>query len=676
MQQRASKRLEELREQIRFHAHQYYVLDDPIIADGEYDALFQELLDLETRHPELVTPDSPSHRVGGPPVQAFVPVEHAYPMLSLDNIFSFEEFRAFAEKIQRYLKSDQPPHFVTEPKLDGLAVDLVYRHGVLAVGSTRGDGLIGEDITAQLKTIPTIPLRLQPPSTMAAPEELHIRGEVFLSKKGFAQLNRQREEDGAPLFANPRNAAAGSLRQLDPQITAQRPLAFFAYGVGNPEALPCTGHQEVLTALSSLGLPVNMYIHVCHTIAEVEQQHNHAAALRHTLNYDIDGMVVKIDQLQLQQRLGATARAPRWAVAWKFPAVQATTIIDKVEFQVGRTGVITPVAILQAVEIDGVIVQRATLHNQDEIQRKDLHLCDTVLVQRAGDVIPEIVKAIPAKRESSAQPIVFPDQCPECGHPLTRRAGEAATRCVNLHCPAQQLQKLIYFASKSGMDLDGLGKSHVEQLVREGLVTDLPDFFQLDPEKLARLDGWGQKLAQNIIAAINSRKNVTLSRFLGALGIRHIGEVTASQLAAHFKTLDELMRADQEKFLAVEGIGEQVATALLAYFHDPLVLAMIDRFRAAGLIIEQEERTGAALAGRIFVFTGGLETISRNEAKQLVKQLGGQIASDISKRVTDVVVGANAGDKKRKAEALGLALMTESDFLTLTGQTANMTTHA
>ena len=676
MQQRASKRLEELREQIRFHAHQYYVLDDPIIADGEYDALFQELLDLETRHPELVTPDSPSHRVGGPPVQAFVPVEHAYPMLSLDNIFSFEEFRAFAEKIQRYLKSDQPPHFVTEPKLDGLAVDLVYRHGVLAVGSTRGDGWIGEDITAQLKTIPTIPLRLQPPSTMAAPEELHIRGEVFLSKKGFAQLNRQREEDGAPLFANPRNAAAGSLRQLDPQITAQRPLAFFAYGVGNPEALPCTGHQEVLTALSSLGLPVNMYIHVCHTIAEVEQQHNHAAALRHTLNYDIDGMVVKIDQLQLQQRLGATARAPRWAVAWKFPAVQATTIIDKVEFQVGRTGVITPVAILQAVEIDGVIVQRATLHNQDEIQRKDLHLCDTVLVQRAGDVIPEIVKAIPAKRESSAQPIVFPDQCPECGHPLTRRAGEAATRCVNLHCPAQQLQKLIYFASKSGMDLDGLGKSHVEQLVREGLVTDLPDFFQLDPEKLARLDGWGQKLAQNIIAAINSRKNVTLSRFLGALGIRHIGEVTASQLAAHFKTLDELMRADQEKFLAVEGIGEQVATALLAYFHDPLVLAMIDRFRAAGLIIEQEERTGAALAGRIFVFTGGLETISRNEAKQLVKQLGGQIASDISKRVTDVVVGANAGDKKRKAEALGLALMTESDFLTLTGQTANMTTHA
>ena len=672
----AGKRLEALREQIRFHAHRYYVLDDPILADGEYDALFQELLDLEARYPELVTADSPSHRVGGPPVQAFVQVEHGYPMLSLDNIFSFEEFRAFAEKIQRFLKSDQLLSFVTEPKLDGLAVDLVYRQGVLAVGSTRGDGLIGEDITAQLRTIPSIPLRLHAPKNFAVPDELHVRGEVFLSKKGFAQLNRQREEDGAPLFANPRNAAAGSLRQLDPQITAQRPLAFYVYAAGNPEALLSASHHEILTTLSSLELPVNGHIRVCQTIDEVEQQYHHLAALRHTLDYDIDGMVVKIDQLQLQLRLGATARAPRWAVAWKFPAVQATTIIGKVEFQVGRTGVITPVAILQPVEIDGVIVQRATLHNQDEIQRKDLHLFDTVLVQRAGDVIPEIVKAIPAKRESGAQPIAFPDQCPECGHPLIRRASEAAIRCVNLHCPAQQLQKLIYFASKSGMDLEGLGKSHVEQLVREGLVTDLPDFFQLAPDKLAKLDGWGQKLAQNIAAAINSRKNVTLSRFLGALGIRHIGEVTASQLAAHFKTLDELMLADQEKLLAVEGIGEQVAAALLAFFHDPLVLAMIDRLRAAGLVIEQEERTGAVLADRVFVFTGGLETISRNEAKQLVKQLGGQIASDISKRVTDVVVGANAGDKRRKAEALGLALMTESDFLTLTGQTANMTTHA
>lgn len=672
----AGKRLEALREQIRFHAHRYYVLDDPILADGEYDALFQELLDLEARYPELVTADSPSHRVGGPPVQAFVQVEHGYPMLSLDNIFSFEEFRAFAEKIQRFLKSDQLLSFVTEPKLDGLAVDLVYRQGVLAVGSTRGDGLIGEDITAQLRTIPSIPLRLHAPKNFAVPDELHVRGEVFLSKKGFAQLNRQREEDGAPLFANPRNAAAGSLRQLDPQITAQRPLAFYVYAAGNPEDLLSASHHEILTTLSSLGLPVNGHIRVCQTIDEVEQQYHHLAALRHTLDYDIDGMVVKIDQLQLQLRLGATARAPRWAVAWKFPAVQATTIIGKVEFQVGRTGVITPVAILQPVEIDGVIVQRATLHNQDEIQRKDLHLFDTVLVQRAGDVIPEIVKAIPAKRESGAQPIAFPDQCPECGHPLIRRASEAAIRCVNLHCPAQQLQKLIYFASKSGMDLEGLGKSHVEQLVREGLVTDLPDFFQLAPDKLAKLDGWGQKLAQNIAAAINSRKNVTLSRFLGALGIRHIGEVTASQLAAHFKTLDELMLADQEKLLAVEGIGEQVAAALLAFFHDPLVLAMIDRLRAAGLVIEQEERTGAVLADRVFVFTGGLETISRNEAKQLVKQLGGQIASDISKRVTDVVVGANAGDKRRKAEALGLALMTESDFLTLTGQTADMTTRA
>lgn len=676
MRLEVSKRLEDLREQVRFHAHRYYVLDDPVIADGEYDALFQELLELETRHPELVPADSPSHRVGGPAVQAFATVTHAYPMLSLDNAFSFEEFQAFAEKIQRYLKTDQPIRFVTEPKLDGLAVDLVYRNGLLSVGSTRGDGLIGEDITAQLKTIPTIPLRLQPQGGLAWPEELHVRGEVFLSKKGFAQLNRQREEDGSPLFANPRNAAAGSLRQLDPQITAQRPLAFFAYGVGNPEALRCTGHQEILHALSSLGLPVNAHVHLCQSIAEVEQQYNHFATLRHTLDYDIDGMVVKIDQLQLQQRLGATARAPRWAVAWKFPAVQATTIIEQVEFQVGRTGVITPVAILQPIEIDGVVVQRATLHNQDDIKRKDLHLLDTVLVQRAGDVIPEIVKAIPSKRKAAPQPIIFPTHCPECGHPLHRRAEEAATRCLNPLCPAQRVQQLIYFASKSGVDLDGMGKSLVEQLVRAGMVNDFPDFYQLDPEKLAQLDGWGEKLAGNIIKSIEKRKKVSLSRFLGALGIRHIGEVTASQLAAHFTSLDNLMLADQEKLLAVEGIGEQAATALLSYFQDPRVHAMLHRFRAAGLVIEHEKPTKAVLAGRVFVFTGSLETISRNEAKQLVKQLGGQIASDIGKRVTDVVVGANAGEKKKKAEMHGIALLTEADFLVLTAQAGNRISHA
>lgn len=676
MRPEVSKRLEELREQIRFHAHRYYVLDDPVIADGEYDALFHELLDLESRHPELITADSPSHRVGGPAVQAFAAVAHAYPMLSLDNAFSFGDFQTFAEKIHRYLKTKQPLHYVTEPKLDGLAVDLVYRDGLLVVGSTRGDGLIGEDITPQLKTIPSIPLRLHSQDSFTTPGELHVRGEVFLSKKGFAQLNRQREEEGAPLFANPRNAAAGSLRQLDPQITAQRPLAFFAYGVGNPEVLPCPGQHEILLALSSLGLPVNAHVHLCNAIAEVEEQYNHLAALRHTLDYDIDGMVVKIDQLRLQQRLGATARAPRWAVAWKFPAVQATTVIEKVEFQVGRTGVVTPVALLQPVEIDGVVVQRATLHNQDEIQRKDLHLRDTVLVQRAGDVIPEIVKAIPAERKGALQPIIFPTHCPECGQALHRRAEEAATRCLNPLCPAQRLQQLIYFASKSGMDLEGMGKGLVEQLVHEGLVTDFPDFFQLDPEKLAQLDGWGEKLARNISTSIEKRKKVPLSRFLGALGIRHIGEVTASQLATHFITLENLMLADQDKLLAVEGIGEQAATALLSYFQEPRVHAMLQRFRNAGLVIEQEKPTKAVLAGRVFVFTGSLETISRNEAKQLVKHLGGQIASDIGKRVTDVVAGINAGEKRKKAEALGLPLLTEADFLALTTQTGDGISHA
>ena len=489
MVQGAAERLEGLREQIRLHAHRYYVLDDPIISDGEYDELFRQLLAIEARHPELVTADSPSHRVGGPPLAGFAQVRHATPMLSLDNIFAATEFTAFAERVQRFLRLDEPVRYVTEPKLDGLAVELVYRDGLLEVGATRGDGQSGENITAQLKTVPSIPLRLDPQAAAGWPAELHVRGEVFLSKKGFLLLNRQRQEEGEPLFANPRNAAAGSLRQLDPRITARRPLAFFVYGVGNTEALAASGQRELLDGLGRLGLPLNPLVRVCATPAEVEQRYRELMALRHELDYDIDGMVVKVDEFALQQRLGATARAPRWAIAWKFPAVQATTVIETVEFQVGRTGAVTPVALLAPVEIAGAVVRRATLHNQDEISRKDLRIGDTVLVQRAGDVIPEIVKAIPARRNGSERPIVFPEQCPECGQRLQRQTEAAVTRCVNRHCPAQQLQRLIYFAGKSGLDLEGLGEKKVEQLVREGLVREIPDFFRLNGERLAALDG-------------------------------------------------------------------------------------------------------------------------------------------------------------------------------------------
>ncbi|WP_319586596.1 NAD-dependent DNA ligase LigA [uncultured Desulfobulbus sp.] len=665
MEQGKVEELEQLREQIRLHAHRYYVLDDPIISDGEYDVLFRELLALEAAHPELVTADSPSHRVGGPPLQTFVPVKHASPMLSLENIFNAAEFAAFEVKLRRYLKTDEPLRFITEPKLDGLAVELVYRQGVFVVGSTRGDGLVGENITVQLKTVQSIPLRLKKGEGAAVPEELIVRGEVFLSKTGFLHLNRQREEEGETLFANPRNAAAGSLRQLDPRITAQRPLAFFVYGVGNPEALAAPSQEAILAELFRFGFPVNALVKVCGELKEVEEQYQRILAGRHVLDYEIDGMVVKVDDLSLQRRLGATVRAPRWAVAWKFPATQATTVVEAVEFQVGRTGAVTPVAHLRPVEVNGVVVKRATLHNKDEIERKGLRLHDTVLIQRAGDVIPEIVKVIPEMRSGCEQPIVFPTTCPECGEPLVQTDGEAVTRCVNPFCPAQHLRKLIYFVGKSGLDLEGLGKKNIEHLVREGLIRTIPDFFRLDAEKLANLDGWGEKSAHNALAAIESKKTMGLAQFIGALGIRHVGEVTAGLLAQHFTDLHQLMAAKKEKFVQIEGIGEQTAESLAEYFHDPTTRQMVEQLFQLGLVFQAQEKSQALLTGRVFLFTGTLQALSRDEAKQVVKAQGGQVASSLSHRVTDVVVGEKAGSKRKKAEEMGLVLLPEEAFLSL-----------
>ncbi len=670
MERRKVDRLEELRERIRFHAHRYYVLDDPVISDGEYDALFRELLTIETAHPELITEDSPSRRVGGPPLETFSQAEHASPMLSLDNIFSDDEFVAFEEKLRRYLKTDMPLRFITEPKLDGLAVELVYRQGAFVLGSTRGDGLVGENVTAQLRTVQSIPLRLQSSNGAAVPEELIVRGEVFLSKKGFLCLNRQREKDGEAPFANPRNAAAGSLRQLDPRITAQRPLAFFVYGIGNPLGLAVTSQAAVLADLSRFGFPVNGLVKICGDLKEVGEQFQRILAVRHDLDYEIDGMVVKVDDLSLQQRLGSTARAPRWAVAWKFPTIQATTVVEAVEFQVGRTGAVTPVAHLRPVEVNGVVVKRATLHNRDEIERKGLRLYDTVLIQRAGDVIPEIVKVMLEMRDGREQPIVFPLECPECSEPLIHPSGEAVIRCVNPYCPAQHLQKLIYFAGKSGLDLEGLGKKNVEQLIRDGLVRTIPDFFRLKAEKLAGLDGWGEKSAHNVLAAIESRKTMGLAQFVGALGIRHVGEITAGLLAQHFTDVAQLMAAGKDKFIQIEGIGEQTADSLVEYFQEPANRQMVDELLQSGLVVQSQEKKRTPLIGRVFLFTGTLQTLSREEAKQLVRANGGQVATSISQRVTDVVVGENAGSKSKKAEEMGVAILTEQLFLSLIAEGA------
>ena len=660
----AKARLASLRKELSYHAHRYYVLDDPVISDGEYDRMFRELLDLEEQFPELVTADSPSLRVGGAPLDRFAEVEHASAMLSLDNVFTAQELTGFVEKIHRYLQSTEELMYSVEPKLDGLAVELVYENSIFVQGSTRGNGLVGENITAQLQTVQTIPLRLQT-AGYPVPDTLVVRGEVLLPRHGFEELNRQRAEQGEPLFANPRNAAAGSLRQLDPGVTATRSLGFFVYGVADTMIVPCRNQEELFEWLAGLGFRVNSLVRVCHSMVEIQQQYEYLQQIRHDLEYDIDGMVVKVNDFLLQQRLGATARAPRWAVAWKFPATQATTVIRDVEFQVGRTGAVTPVAILEPVTVDGAVVRRASLHNQDEIKRKGLMIGDSVLIQRAGDVIPEVIKPVVEKRTGRERPIVFPDHCPVCGHPLERPEGEAVTRCINPHCPAQRLQSLIYFVGKSGLDIEGLGSRNMERLVEAGLVKDLPDIFQLRREDLAALDGWGEKSADNVLAAVAQAKHLSLARFLGALGIRYVGEVTAELLALHFTSLDALMQASRDELLAVEGIGEQVATSLLDYFSDPSTRKMLARLLALGVTIVAPERRVRPLDGQVFLFTGSLEKMSRNEAKQLVREQGGQVVSGISKKVTALVAGAKAGGKLKKAAAMGIPVLSEQAFLQL-----------
>lgn len=655
------ERIKELHALLHEHAHNYYVLDNPVISDSEYDALFQELLALEKEYPELVTPDSPSSRVGGPPLDKFDQVEHRIPMLSLENAFDDEDLFEFEVKLLRFLNMKGALSYVTEPKLDGLAVELVYDRGVLVLGSTRGDGKIGEDITAQLRTIAAIPLRLKG----SPPYRLEVRGEVFMAQSGFQSLNELQLRLGKQPFANPRNAAAGSLRQLDPAITASRPLDFYAYGVSQPADTGCSCHYDVLGYLKTLGLPINNLTRRCSSITEVTGVFGEMAATRHDLPYEIDGMVVKVDSLELQERLGSKARAPRWAVACKFPATQATTVLTGVEFQVGRTGAVTPVALLEPVNVGGVTVSRATLHNQDELERKGLCYGDTVLIQRAGDVIPEIVKPIEEKRDGSERPVTLPSGCPVCGHPLEKPAGEAVTRCHNPHCQAQRLRSLIHFTSKSGLDIEGLGKKYIEQLFEEKIVKDIPDIFSLQAEQLADLEGWGEKSAENVIGAVRARMNPPLSKFLAALGIRFIGEVTASLLEQHYPTLETLAAASREELLDIDGIGEQAANSIVDYFSDEQVISMLKSVREAGLqpTAPASSDSPLPLTGQTVLFTGSLSTLSRSEAKKLVKDNGGQIATSVTKKTTIVVAGEKAGSKLKKALELEKTIMSEEEFL-------------
>lgn len=666
----AARRIQELRDLLDYHNHRYYVLDSPEISDDEYDRLLRTLEDLEREHPELVTPDSPTQRVGAPPLQAFASVIHTLPMLSLGNAFSEQELIDFDRRVRKLLHDDTGLDYVAEAKLDGLAVELVYIDGVFALGSTRGDGTHGEDVTQNLRTIKSVPLRLLTKrGAGTVPSRLEVRGEVCMPVRAFRQINRQREEEGEPRFANPRNAAAGSLRQLDSTITAQRPLDMCCYGVGVVEGVRFETQLAVLESLAAWGFRVNPHVKACKNIHEVIAYYREIQNIREQLHYEIDGIVVKVNSLALQQKLGASSRSPRWALAYKFPPRQALTTVRDIRVQVGRTGAITPVAIMDPVAIAGVTVSRATLHNQDEIDKKDIRIGDTVLVQRAGDVIPEVVAVVREKRTGKEKPFHIPAKCPVCGSLLVRLEGEALHRCLNRSCPAQLKEAIKHFASKRAMDIDGLGERLVERFVEEGLVRDVSDLYTLEVQDLLRLERMGEKLAGNIIAAIAASKDRDLQRLVYALGIRHVGERLAGILVEHYSDLDRLASLNEEELRRIEGVGPEIARNIVSFFSREENRRLIARLLAHGVVGKVPRRAGGlALRGKTFVFTGGLSGLTRDEATEMVTALGGRVSSSVSGRTDFVVAGAEPGSKLEKARSLGVRILSEEEFRKLVGK--------
>ena len=658
------KRAAQLRQTLNRHNYLYYVLDEPEVSDAEYDRLMEELLALEASYPALVQPDSPSQRVGAEPLDKFETVAHTIPMLSLENAFSEEEALAFDQRLRRFLNTDSAFLYTAEPKMDGVAVEMVYEGGLLTEASTRGDGHHGELITQNIRTISSVPLALVKTSFAPIPSRLEVRGEVFIPVEAFKQLNKQRLDSGELPFANPRNAAAGSLRQLDSRITARRPLDLFCYGIGAISDLVFTSHWEILQALKALGFRVNPHIRPRTTIDEVLTYYRELLDKRHTFAYEMDGIVLKVDDLTLQKRLGEKSRSPRWALAYKFPPTQETTRVLSIEVQVGRTGALTPVAHLEPVSVGGVTVSRANLHNEDEIKKKDIRVGDTVLVQRAGDVIPEVVKAMTAKRTGVEQAFQMPQLCPVCRSPVLRLEGEAAWRCVNASCPAQVKERIKHFASKGALDIDGLGDKLVGQLVEKGLVGSYADLFHLDGQTVAGLERMAEKSAQNLVDAIERSKQVTLGPFIYALGIRHVGEYVARVLAGRFKTLRALVSATAEELEAVEGIGPQVSQSVRAFLDNGENQKNIEQMMDAGVTVEtQEERVKESLSGKTFVLTGALESITRTEAKVRIESLGGKATSSVSPKTSFVVSGKDPGSKLDKAKELGVTILHEKEFL-------------
>ena len=657
-----------LRSALHRHNYRYYVLDDPEISDAEYDRMMQELMQLEEKYPQLRQPDSPTVRVGAPPLEKFDSVAHTIPMLSLDNGFSDEDILEFDRRVRRNLGEPESISYTAEPKMDGVAVELIYENGKLVTAATRGDGQTGEVITDNVKTIQTVPLVMQSDPATPVPPRCEIRGEVFIGLEAFKRLNQERIRQEQPPFANPRNAAAGSLRQLDSKITATRPLEIFFYGVGLVEGVAFESHGELLAVLKHWGFRINPLIRSGISINATLDYYRKLSEKRHQLAYDIDGVVIKVDGVDLQQQLGATSRSPRWAIAYKFKAIQETTTIEAIEVQVGRTGVLTPVAHLQPVNIGGVRVSRATLHNQDEVEKKDIHIGDHVLVQRAGDVIPEVVKVIASKRDGSETVFKMPNRCPVCDSKVIRMEGEAATRCINSSCSAQVKERIKHFASKSAFDIDGLGKKLVDQLVDKKLLSSFVDIFTLDESVLSELERMGAKSAANLISAIDNSKTIDLSRFLYALGIRHVGEHVAALLADHFMALDPLMNCSREELEAVDGVGPIVAASITQFFEQPSNRLIIDQLWASGvkLATAAPKKTGK-LDGRIFVLTGKLAEFTRSEAKSLIETAGGRVSGSVSRK-TDYVVGGDVpGSKLTKARELGITIIDEAEFKDLLG---------
>jgi DNA ligase (NAD+) len=637
------------------------------VSDAEFDRLFDRLLKLEEDNPDLRLPDSPTQRVGAPPSAKFEQVKHSVPMLSLNKVTSESEFADFIRRVETDLEGDrEPTEYVTEPKLDGLAVELVYRDGVLEIASTRGDGFTGEVITDNVRTIRNIPLRLM---TEDPPALLEVRGEVVITKSEFARLNEAREKNEEDVFANPRNAAAGSLRQLDPKVTATRPLVMFAYAIGLVEGLTFVTHSEILAYLREIGFTVSEQIRTNPEPAGITGEYNKFLDSRTALPFDVDGMVIKVDSYRQQQKLGELSRSPRWAVAWKFPPEQATTVVEDIEVQVGRTGILTPVAHLKPVRVGGVEVKRASLHNEDELKRKDIRIGDTVVIQRAGDVIPEVVEPVSDKRSGKEQQFKMPEECPVCDSPVSKDPDGVYVRCNNLHCPAQVAERIFHFASKAGVDIDGIGMKLAERMVGLKLIEDAAGLYYLTIEKLSKMERMGEKLARNILQSIEQSKNPDLPHLINALGIRNVGEHLASVLARHFSTLDNLRESTAEELSSLDEVGPIVAESIRSYFDKEETTLFLRKLRDAGMVfpVEESETGPKPLDGQSIVITGTLENYSRSQAKKILEGLGARVVSSVSKKTNAVLVGANPGSKYNKATELGIRIIDENDFMKLAG---------